>query len=390
MELDESVLIVELTRRANLLLHQKELSTHEDAEPFFAEVVAEAIRDIANDASLMSAEERADLEAELDEYLLHQPTVVATLRADLARDFAEQFEKVDRCIAFAVLVSTRLDRVVVRNLDLLRRKDPRPHPEAVTGAPLKCLLLLALLNKVWSIATEIAHLMKESFLDAASSRLRTMHEHVVVLTVILNDHTYEVAERYQDHAPFEDLDRLRTYRTNFEDPIYASDPELMLTIDQEIRTAEGFAAEARTRWGSEIAEQYGWARPGLPPAVRRRKRIFFTDLERASGADFLRGDYLSGNSAIHAGAMSAINHLLFSGDSPDLARPAHYRDDLRMTQIAVKALRYLADATLNAAKGVSIETGEYDEFLIAVEVRRSCEMAADSWYSADAISPPSS
>lgn len=89
------------------------------------------------------------------------------------------------------------------NFGELRKKDPRPDPEIATGAMLKCILLLALLSRIRTVAEEIGCLLAEGFLEAAVARLRTMHEHVVIINLLMNDHTYEVCEQYHEHAVFE-------------------------------------------------------------------------------------------------------------------------------------------------------------------------------------------
>jgi hypothetical protein len=111
-----------------------------------------------------------------------------------------------------------------------------------------------------------------------------------VITLLYNDHTYELAERYQDHACYEYLKQLRVYKKVYSDPIWRVQPGQKELV-QEIAAVENDVREARLRWGSEIGEQYGWARPAIAGGHGRRRPITFSDLEKAAEADFLRGEY---------------------------------------------------------------------------------------------------
>ena len=67
------------------------------------------------------------------------------------------------------------------------------------------------------------------------------------MTLIRNDQTYEVAERYQDHACFEELSRLKGMKRAYSDPAWKADPALDEWIAEEIAEVEAVAEEARSR-----------------------------------------------------------------------------------------------------------------------------------------------
>lgn len=177
---------------------------------------------------------------------------------------------------------------------------------------------------------------------------------------------------------------MKTYRRNFEEPAYRHDPQRNAELDQEIFEAEQHALQSEMRWGSAIRESYGWARAALGPAVSRKKRVFFTDLERAAEADFLRGDYLMGNNGLHAGAYAAISHMTIEGRQ--LVRSGRHFDSVGVASVAVRALNYMAGAVNFATRGIATETDDYDKCLVAIEVQLACAAAQDAWSN----SPPSS
>jgi hypothetical protein len=394
MDCEKSIVIQRYADRLNQLLHERGITDPKEAQRVLEDIADEAMLSLRDDPGIVPPDIRSSITRGLESWKGARTAAYQTLRLDIQSTFADQLKLADHCIAFAELITQRFENLILQNIDLLKVKDPRPHPVAVTGALLKCLLILSFQSKICMIADEIIQLIRVGFLSAADSRLRTMHEHVVILVLILNDDTYELSERYQDHAVFEELARLKTYRSNWQESMYRTTPETHKSIALEIVAAEKDASDALKRWGPSITEQYGWARPGLPPAVQKKRRIFFTDLERASGADFLRGDYLTGNYFVHAGPFAAVNHLNTNETYKHLLRAIDDRDDMRIAKIGWAAINYLSDATGLASKKISFETEEYDEFLIACEMIRAANAALASFIAVMdndlSESPPSS
>ena len=260
---------------------------------------------------------------------------------------------------------------------VLLAKDPRPDSDRVTGAFVKCLLLLSLYGKSCSVASEISVMLKQGLPDGATARLRTLYEHIAISLVLGNDHTYEVSERYHDHAVFEALQEMRAEKRAYANPIFVYPDGFLAEIEAKIAEAEDYARQAKARWGAAVEEQYGWARPLLPRAKRNKPRVYFTDLERLAGMDFLRGDYLKGNDRIHAGPYAAINDFDFSNI---FAAPTHpRRDDAMIFMIGLRTAFLLGVAGRAAGKPISWETEEYDEFLYACEVERMADIAIEKF-----------
>ena len=364
MDLEDSIVVREFTRRINdalskgQLLEEVDLVGIENAILRDSDIIPAALRDEVKTALAATVSKRQQRERELSD--------------KLSRVWGSAFDALDNCTAFAEFLCFRLFFLTVRRNDVIKSKDPRPRPgtlESVTGAPLKCINLISLLARSCCIASEISHLLRRGFLGGAESRLRSLHEQTVVITLLSNDPTYELVERYQDHACYEVLKQLRVYKHVYSEPIWRDKPgEDELT--QQITDAEQDVREARLRWGSEIGEQYGWARPAIAGGGNRRRQITFSDLEKAAGADFLRGDYLTQNHQVHAGSYATINHLM-----TNRLKTAGYRDDETIWITGMRVIPYLHFSSQTISMAISKETEEYDELLYSCEMNRTAEMA---------------
>lgn len=277
---------------------------------------------------------------------------------EIDREWHDALDSLDDLLAFAELLSHRMVMAFVKGYDHLKTKEPRPVAEVITGSPLACLLMLGLHARSCVIATEISVLMRNGLFDGAESRLRTMHEHATVMTLIMNDDTYMVAERYQDQAVFEALRELRAQQRSYATSQFELDAARDQSISEEIAAAKEDARQARARWGREIEEQYGWARPALPPEIRNNKRITFLDLEMAAEMDFLRCHYIADNNYVHAGPCAVINH--FTHDTKNLfpVRPSIEHE--RMSFVGSRCVIMLGWASHALARTVSRETKDYD------------------------------
>jgi hypothetical protein len=205
-----------------------------------------------------------------------------------------------------------------------------------------------------------------------------------MITLLGNDHTYELAERYQDHACFEALNELRAHKRALAYPVWAKNPRRDEEIAREITAAEQEANEARARWGSEIAEQYGWARPALAGGDRWKRRIFFSDLEKAAGADFRRGLYVAENGYVHAGSYAAINHFELNELN------TRGRMDEAIRAAGWWTVNFLDFASHITSKAVAWETEEYDELLYACEMTRAADTAKREFIEDNSNCSPSS
>jgi hypothetical protein len=262
---EESIVIRKLHERINERLREMKIRDRAQAEPVLMQLIDEIEVEMSKDASLLSITEREAVYEELKQQEEDQDNSIKRVRTRVRQTFGKQLSSLDRLLAFAELEASRLERLICNGFDVLEAKTPRPDPLAVTGALLKCLLLLSLYSKMCRIAAEITCLMKESLLDGAGARLRTLHEHLIVATLISNDHTYELAERYQDHAVFEDLKRLRAIQRNVRNSVYVEDPEHERELSDRIAEAEPIARQAQARWGRALRSKTSGLVQDSPP-----------------------------------------------------------------------------------------------------------------------------
>lgn len=370
MDIDESIVIREVQKRLNDRLSGARFTSQAELDARVNDVISDILDEIRDEPALVPDMLRAEIDHNLMVCKEKRESDMRTLLSAISTKFGERLQIFDKLVDYAEMITQRLEVLYRKRYQFLTAKDPRPDAERVTGAPLKCLLLFTLHSKITGIADEILYLVKGRFLDAADARLRTLHEHLVVVVLIANDHSYEISERYQDRAVFEEIARLRAHRRNFRDPLYGSDRNSQVAVTKQMSEAEIVADQARSRWGRGIEEQYGWARPALLAADRNKRNVHFTDLERASGAEWLRPDYLLGNNHIHAGAFATINHLNLGGSTILHPRLLSLSDEERLSGIAVRAINYLTWATNFICKEMSGETEEYDEFLVMPGMER--------------------
>lgn len=371
MDIDDSIIIGEFTDRVNELL----LQGH-DLEDIDATKIE---NDIINSVDIMPAGIRRKIKSQVRKIRRSRLRTAGKVRRDIAGHWKSAMGLLDDCLATANLVNARLVQTVFRNGDILRNKNPRPVPDTITGAYVKCLHLLALYGKSCRVATEISHLLQVGFPDAAASRFRTLYEHLVVMMLLHNDSTYELSEGYQDSAVFEYIKRLKADQTSMTDPFWSGADPILEKLANEIQDMELAAAEIITRRGPKIKIQYEWARPALPERKRSnpKYKIDFTDLEEAAGAGFLRTFYMLGNDRIHAGAYGVINHFDFK--SPNVSMTRQRRDDWTIYMIGSGLPTLISWATRAACKSIGWETEEYDEVLYACAVQHVADAAVKAF-----------
>jgi hypothetical protein len=363
MNTDDSVFIREFTDRWNQIL----ISSNGTIQPDPIELE----NDLLYDPTIVPTQVRTEIANEAAKVSKARMRDARRVRRDIASAWGPAFEAFDQCMVLADLLSVRLTRAIFMNGDRLSAKDPSPVPGMLTGAYVKCLLLLGLFSKSCGIATEISFLLQGGFPDGSLSRLRTLHEHLVIMMMLHNDNTYEVCEGYQDSAVFEELKQLRADLASLSDPIWDIPDGYSEKLMQTIADAELVADGATSRRGTKIKDQYEWARPALPPEKRDnpRYKISFADLEKAVGMDFFRGNYLMGNGRIHAGAYTAINHLDFENIEIPRSRPR--RDDDIIGFVGCRTFQLLSWIGRATGKPISWETEEYDELLYVGEMQRA-------------------
>jgi hypothetical protein len=323
-----------------------------------ASEIASIEQDLMRDQTVVPPGLREEILAKHSTIKQSRATEATATCEEIAREWHDALDSLDDLLAFAELLNSRMVTAFAEGYKHLEKKEPRPVTDTVTGAPLACLLMLGLHSRSCVIATEISVLMRNGLLDGAESRLRTMHEHSTVMTLIMNDHTYMVAERYQDQATFEALRELRAQQRSYATPQFKRNAARDQSISDEIAVAQEEARQARARWGKEIEEQYGWARPALPPRMRNKKRITFLDLEMVAEMDFLRCHYIGDNNSVHAGPYAVVNHFVDDTELHFPTRPSAEHE--RMSFVGSRCVIMLGWASYALATTVPRETQDYD------------------------------
>lgn len=373
--MEQSIVIREMTRRLNEDLRRNNSRRRAD--------VTDIENDFVRDPGIISDKFREEVEAATVKFTELRAKAQKDVSGKISEAWGTAIGSLDQCLSMGDFLHGRLAFLMFRNAsDVLLGKDPRHDEESVTGAFVKCLMLLSLYGKSCSVGSEISMMLKCGFSGAAMARLRTLYEHLVISSILGQDHSYEISERYHDHAVFEALQQMRAEKRAYADPVFVYPEGFLEELEGQIFEAENQARQARARWGSAVEEQYGWVRPLLPRAKRNKPRVYFTDLEQLAGMDFLRGDYLKGNDRIHAGPYAAINDFNLN----DIyASPTHARrDDPMIFMVGHRAAFLLGSAGRTAGKAISWETEEYDEFLYVCEVERPADIAMEEFKLIDA------
>lgn len=355
MNPDESVLIRKLEQLTNDFL----ISTNFEEAPDLVEIENRVVEDLSILPDGLLEQINLSVSKTDRSRKRHEQSV----RHDISIDWANALGSLDLCIAFADYLQSKLTNLVFSPaFEVLENKTPRRREGAVTGALLKCLLLLSLHSRACVIASEVSLLTKSGFLDGAEARLRGLYEHLVVITLIRQDKTYEIAERYQDYGCLISCKEARARLESLADGSWGSQSEDMERKGREVvADLEMLVQRAIERWGPEIKSQYGWAHPIFPP---EKKRIYFQDLERVAGSSMFRSDYLRENEHVHASSGAAIKHTDF-GDfrNKNVNFTRSRRQDDRISFVGERAVVWIHYASREAAKGISWETEEYDEFM---------------------------
>jgi hypothetical protein len=151
-------------------------------------------------------------------------------------------------------------------------------------------VLLRLHARACQVSSEIITLMENGFADGAMARWRTLHEIVVVASVI-TDGGEELAEKYVKHEIVEskaEMDEFeRCHVALGYKPISKREKQQVLkAYDAAIQT-----------YGKTFASTYGWAADYL-----NLKKPILRDLENAAEHSHMRSYYKFASQNVHAGA----------------------------------------------------------------------------------------
>lgn len=162
-------------------------------------------------------------------------------------------------------------------------------------------VLLKLYSRSIVLSKEIKKLLESGFADGAMSRWRSLHECNVyfrILTMNYNDENFtkDIVHKYFEYSTIEKYQELNHYRNNdcefdLEDPHYKK-------IKDEYD-------EILEKHGKNFRRPYSWAKSVFP----KKKRIYFSDLEKKSGIDHLANYYKQANYQIHSSPTGLYNSL---------------------------------------------------------------------------------
>ena len=155
---------------------------------------------------------------------------------------------------------------------------------------------------------EILVLLRSGFADGALARWRTLHEAVVIATVI-KKYGNESAERYLCH------DVVHRYRSlnEMRDFLLNSDQEF--TPDSEYDATETLFELYVCKFGKPFKLDYGWAAP-----ITRPKNPNVYKLEKLTDNNYLRYYYKIASHYVHVNAPSDYN---WKGEAKQVD-PGHY------------------------------------------------------------------
>ncbi|MBX3566315.1 MAG: hypothetical protein KF730_17280 [Sphingomonas sp.] len=157
--------------------------------------------------------------------------------------------------------------------------------------------LIHLHVRACQVVAEILCLMENGFADGAMARWRTLHEIVIVASVIA-EHGEELAERYRAHEAIEAkraLDRFLVSHTGL---------GLAPPSQADIRVTERRYQAMLVRYGDNFGAEYGWAAHHL-----QLKKPRFIDLEAAANKLAMRSYYVLASYNVHASAKGIAHRL---------------------------------------------------------------------------------
>ncbi|WP_046023857.1 DUF5677 domain-containing protein [Acinetobacter baumannii] len=158
-------------------------------------------------------------------------------------------------------------------------------------------VLLKLHARSIQIAQEILVLMKNGFADGALARWRTLHE-LSVIFLFISKNGEEVAQRYSDYYVVEQSKELEAYNSTAQ----YLDFEKISEEDQK-RIADSLE-NLKQKYGDTFVKEYGWARN-----VINSQKIYFSELEKLVGLDFLNAFYKWACNPVHAGIKASLFSL---------------------------------------------------------------------------------
>ena len=335
-----------------------------------APVLDHLILDALEDRDLLGEQAQSMFSESTNHRFRSRAAHLSSVRKAIRRRWGPALVEFDKCIAAAEeLNASYVDNFGsgMANNHKSWFADTRKFGEhdIVGGTALKILLLAALHARACITSTEIGVLLRSGFCEGAQSRARSLYEQAVVIAVLANDGGFQVCERYFDSSKIEKLRYMQAYK------LVVNEEKWGPSGDEHLKEAEEEAAWAIARWGTEIREQYGWARP-LFPQLPAKQRVQFRHLQEYIDTD-LRLLYMYWNRSVHADSLVSIEHADFGTDYLMKTRPKV--DAAAMVTTALWTLRLLDNATRDCSRQITHLTQCYDDILIGGELSRLIDEA---------------
>lgn len=227
-----------------------------------------------------------------------------------------------------------------------------------------------------NVIEEIGELLQLGLARSASARLRTLHECLVIGSIISSDHTGLTAARFHDHAAVGSYHYLQDRLNN--------KLGWGLPPEQDQISLTSIYNGVLEKWGSKFVDDYEWARPALrnPP-----NRITFSVLEREAGLSDRRITYRLFSDAVHLTAFSIVDHPGGSAVVSEL--PGSRRDQLgEIPFVGATCMRYASELGLFLGYNAVLlydreDIGKYASAIEAISVFAMSEFYPDDKKSSD-------
>jgi Family of unknown function (DUF5677) len=324
-----------------------------------------------DDPDLIGDDRRAALAALIHDHVRDRDSHALSVRQKIQLRWGKALAAFEVSIATAEVLNHALLKNFFREIpeeSSFGQSFARRYGREMLGGPrLKVLLHAGMQARACVTATEILELLRAGLSQAADSRTRSLYEQNVISFILSNDRTYEVCERYHDAAAIEQMRYIEAHNK------YSEQIGWQPIEGQELEEAKKFADLAVRNWGSEIRNQYGWARP-IASHVPKGKLIRFADLERVVKGEKLKPGYIWMNNSVHAGPSTVIESVNIDNKLGTVTRPSG-DDDPRAT--ATWALELLLTLTKVTVFTVAWITESYDDFLDVGELQRRVDETWD-------------
>ena len=280
---------------------------------------------------------------------------------DRLRQNAEQFERVLRSYWDEPLrlLELQIETAAEAGRDInLCNCDDAPRPDGYVFQ-----VLMTLHARACQVSREIIFLLRYGYADGALARWRTLHEIIVVATII-NEYGDDIARKYQLHYVVQSLKSMRQFRGLMKQ--LGDEP----TANEGFDDLESFYQKVVRDEGSSFKRDYGWA----SSVVTDSRNITMADLEKLADKNYRRYYYKMACDSVHVNALGDYKRSMHIGpettllvDGPRLSGLAD-PGQLTATSLA-EVTRLLLETRLNCDREVTVRAVQIlaDEINIAFQ-----------------------